>query len=454
MEIPEPNSNNYLKKLKKPPQAVDLEMVVLGALLIDKNAINNIYSILEPKMFYLEKHSKVYSVIKDMFLKDLPIDLKTVSDSLKRKNLLKKIGGDFYLISLMQKVASSAHIEYHTRIIIQKYILRELILLSNKTIQECYDSDPDIFDLMDKHQHVIENLKVEITSDAVNTNDAKSELRERYNAMMKGEAPGVYTFISEFDSFSGGLQPQELIIMAARPGMGKTTVVISITYKLSFLKKQHVAFFSLEMSELDIKNRYASILTGIDFQKIRKCQLSSKEFTEVLNAYDEIDNSNLHLITGMKNYYAIKNKLKKLVKEYGIKVVFFDYVQLMQISETSTDDTAELRFITRDLKSMANQLNIPIVILAQLSRSVETRGGDNRPILSDLKQSGSLEEDADTVIFWYRSAYYRKDVSLPKKEVGRTLMDVAKGRNIGTGVFDVYIDFEKYDAIDMSDFEE
>ena len=456
MKIPKPPSKIEKSEIisiqnKMPPQAIDLEGVLLGAILIDKNAIKEIYDILNAEMFFRETHRIIYQACVDLIDSGIGIDLLTVSDNLKRKNLLDTIRGDFYLISLTQRVSSSAHIEFHARIIIQKYVLRELIKMSNRTASVCYHSDPDIFDALEFNENHLARLKNVINIDNVKQLSPEEELKEKMTMVMKGRASGVHTNVSEFDDWCGGLQKRELIVIGARPGMGKTTLIIALSYYMVFTSRIPVALFSLEMSKVDLVNRFASILTGIPFAEIRQGKVNGKQYQELLTAFTTVRNSELH-IEDDKFHYVVMERIKKLVKEFGVKIVFIDYVQLVKITENTKDATSELRTITRDLKALANSLNIPIVILSQLDRNIDSRH-DKRPLLNDLKMSGSLEEDADTIMFPFRPAYYRKDVELPKKELGRVEFDIAKGRNIGTKKFDCHLDVLKYEFISMNDYD-
>lgn len=436
--------------VKGPPQAVDLEEAVLGALIGFKNAINDVSEILKPEMFYINENRIIYSAILHLKYAGQGIDVLTISDVLRKNNKLELIGGDYYLISLMQRISSDAHIEFHARIIIQKYVLREIIKVNGYMVSHAYHTDPDIFDLLQYCDEHIARLKMAIKIDGVQVLSPEEELKEKMMQIIAGETSGIKSFVREFDNWCGGFQKRELIIIAARPGMGKTTIVIAISYKLAFEVKLPVAFFSLEMSVTDLMNRYASIITGISFSKIREGKVSGKEFMEVKHAFSLIRDSPLHL-HGMNNYYLLVDKIIKLVKEHGVKIVFIDYVQLIEISENSKDGTAELRTITRGLKALANKLNIPIVILSQLDRSIDSRH-DKRPLLNDLKMSGSLEEDADTIMFPFRPAYYRRDVTLPLKEMGRVELDIAKGRSIGTNNLECHLDVFKYEFVSMMDF--
>lgn len=435
----------------KPPQAVDLEEVILGALMIDKNAQSEIISILSYKVFYKKEHGIIFNTIKYLYENKLPIDLLTVSQELFKKGKLKLIGGDFYLISLTNKVSSSAHTEFHSRVVLQKYILRTIINLSRHNIEVAYRHDADAILLLDSVLDRTRKLYNEIVGNEgtnASRNDVaeqlKKELTEKVENVNKGLISGFLTHIEEFDEWSGGFQPTELVTIAARPSMGKTTIVLAIAIYNAFSRDIPCAFFSLEMSNSDVNNKVAGSALRINYKDIRQGKLTPIQKSKVIHYYDVIAKSNLYIYdtSTHKNYFHnIENKIRELVNE-GVKLVFIDYVQLIKLGKSSGNDTTDLSTITRALKALANELKICIVILAQLNRQVENRP-DKRPNLSDLKQSGSIEEDSDVVIFLLRKAYYemqsKPDMILPMRELGKTEFIVAKGRHIGVRTFTMYL---------------
>ena len=704
-----------------PPQAIDLEVLVLGAMLIDKQAVSDVIHILSPEVFFKREHEYIFRAIKNLYDKGEGIDIKLVSVELQRTGFLDMSGGSHYIVKLASKISSSAHIEFHTRIILEKFILRELITNASDVIDKAYMKDPDVLDLLDiveSGAETIKHIAVKKNTDS-GEGDAKQELMDKVASVKIGEPPGVYTGIAEFDDWCGGFQRRELITVAARPGMGKlqpltepvltpsgwklmgdinkgskvlcpvsgnpikvlevfpqqnlnifkvsfndgthteccnehlfkiqtytdvtknkfrvvdvdwminngihdtrgknkfripltnpvefnkkevpihpyllglliseksregfisdlylynsievrkdllaglmdsegsfvtyknkkrvsynttsillkdniielirslggkasvtsesrekcwsinlrmpfnpfylnykkekfdsvgytqiftktitsieflrkdkgqcilvdskehlyitrdytvthnTSAVLAILAKGAFEKEIPLAFISLEMTTTDLKARLASRGTKIPYEKIRQGKLEWVELEEVMKYYDFIDASKLYLVDKMNVHEKICAEIRKLVKEKGIKMVAIDYVQLMKKARKSSDRTSDLNDITRDLKALANELNVPIIIIAQLSRAVDQRPS-KRPMLSDLKQSGSIEEDSDTVIFLLRSAYYEAEsgVELPQELLGKTEMIVAKGRNTGTRNFWTYLDFINYD---------
>jgi len=435
-------------QVRELPHAIDAENAILGALLLQGKVMDEVVNILMPEFFHDFSNQAIYSAMKNLYEKSTVIDLVTVSDELKRIGKLTIAGGNFNLIQLIQKVSSSAHIEFHTRIVIQKYVLRRLILNAERVIKDSLKTDVDIFDLMDKIEADIATIYKNAihTVTGMHLIDAKGELYKKVQAVKNGEPSGIITHIEEFDEWCGGFQFRELITLAARPGMGKTTAVLAIAANASFNKKIPIAFFSLEMAESDLKARLTAKGLGIPYTNIRLGKLTDVELSNVLEYYDKIDKSPLTIVDDVRIHENICKKIRDLVLKQGVKMVIIDYVQLIKLAKSSGDRTSDLSTITRDLKALANELSIPIIIVAQLNRKVDDRP-NKRPQLSDLKQSGSIEEDSDTVIFLLRMAYYQTEagVVLPPHIVGKTEMIVAKGRNTGTRVFWTFLDFKRYD---------
>tara|TARA_R110000772_G_scaffold19922_6_gene55410 strand:+ start:3683 stop:5146 length:1464 start_codon:yes stop_codon:yes gene_type:complete len=463
--IPKPRAPSITDVGHIPPQAVDMERVVLGALMVDTRACAEVVKLLDEKVFYHEPHRLIYTAIKSLYDTGLGIDILTVSHELTRRGTLIASGSEYYLIELTQLIGSAAHVEYHARIVLQKFVLRELIIMSRETIHKSLHNDPDIFKLTEG----IENTIAYINTVAINPDGIQQalitpeqELTEKLLMQRRGETPGIALGVSEFDDWCGGWQKRELITIGARPGMGKTTIGIAAAVTASISKGHDTAFFSLEMSKIDVMNRVAARLTGIEFSKIKGGKLTDDEFKQVLATYKFIDESKLHIHDTMehKNFHErIIKKIRELVSS-GTKLVFIDYVQLMKLVRATTDRTGDLSKITRELKGLANELNIPIIIFAQLNRSLDGRGngdGTTIPFLKDLKQSGSIEEDSDTVIFIVRPAYYKQQkslgITLPTHVLGETQFIVAKGRNIGVRSFKTFVDFLKFNFCSYSDMD-
>ena len=444
---------------RPPPAAIDLEQAILGAMLIDTRGVVEVINILTPNIFFKEEHRYIFNAIKSLYDQSIGIDLLTVSSELKRTGHLIASGGEYYLIQITTKVSSAAHIEFHARIIIQKYILRELIRNSRRVLFQSLQRDPDVFDLMTDIETTIANINRLIVSKEgqVEGVSASDQLVSKVASTRSGKASGTLLGISEFDDWCGGIQLRELVTLAARTGMGKTTAMMAVAGNIAIDRDEDVAFFSLEMSAIDLKYRMASRLTGIPYSKIRKAQLSNQELQDVLGAIKHLDKSKLRIYDALfhKNVHEnIMKKIRELASE-GVKFFIIDYVQLMKLLKSSTDRTGDLSKITRELKGLTNELSISIVILAQVSRSTDTRHGSKIPFLSDLQQSGSIEEDSDMVIFLVREAYYRQEknssIELPPQIAGDTDFIIAKGRSTGTATFRTFMDFSQYKMVSYSD---
>ncbi len=403
-----------LEKGKIPPQATDLEEVVLGAMMIDKKGVDEVIDILSPEAFYKESHKHIFEAIFKLFENSEPVDLLTVSSQLKKDEKLDLIGGDFYLISLTQRVSSSAHIEFHARIILQKYIQRSLIKISNEIIEEAYDETKDVFDLLDNAEAKLYevtqgNVKKSTETAQSLVIQAKKKIEEISN---KEGLSGIPTGFDKLDKLTSGWQPSDLIIVAARPGMGKTALTLTMARNIAVDFNQPVAFFSLEMSSVQLITRLISSETGLSSEKLRTGKLEKHEWEQLNVKVKTLENAPLFIDdTPSLSIFDLRAKARRLASQYGIKVIMIDYLQLMTAggSQKGGNREQEISMISRNLKALAKELNVPVIALSQLSRAVETRGGSKRPLLSDLRESGAIEQDADIVSFIYRPEYYKID---------------------------------------------
>ena len=402
-----------LEKGKIPPQAVDLEEVVLGAMMIDKKGVDEIIDILNPEVFYKESHQYIFDAIYKLFQNSEPIDLLTVSSQLKKDGRLEIAGGDYYLIQLTQKVASSAHIEFHARIILQKYIQRSLIKISNEIIEESYDETADVFDLLDSAESKLYevtqgNIKRSTETAQSLVIQAKKKIQEISN---KEGLSGIPSGFDKLDKLTSGWQPSDLIIVAARPGMGKTALTLSMARNMAVGQNIPVAFFSLEMSSVQLITRLISSETGLSSEKLRTGKLEKHEWEQLNVKVKDLEKAPLFIDdTPSLSIFDLRAKARRLASQYGIKMIVIDYLQLMTAGgagKNGGNREQEISTISRNLKALAKELNVPVIALSQLSRAVETRGGSKRPLLSDLRESGAIEQDADIVSFIYRPEYYK-----------------------------------------------
>ena len=428
-----------LQQGKIPPQALELEEAVLGAMLIDKKGVDEVIDILQPEAFYKTSHQYIFNSIYKLFHDSQPIDLLTVSSALKKESKLEAVGGEFYLVQLSQKVASSAHIEFHARIILQKYIQRSLIRISNEIIETAYNESTDVFDLLDEAESKLYDVtQRNIKRSSETAQNLVLEAKKRIEDISKSKGlSGVSTGYEKLDKLTSGWQPSDLIIIAARPGMGKTALTLSMARNIAVTKDIPVAFFSLEMSSVQLITRLISAETGLSSEKLRTGKLADHEWQQLNIKVTDLEKAPLFIDdTPSLSIFDLRAKARRLASQYGIKLIIVDYLQLMTAGTRSKagNREQEISTISRNLKALAKELDIPVIALSQLSRAVETRGGTKRPMLSDLRESGAIEQDADIVSFIYRPEYYNidewdDDERSPSQ--GQAEFIVAKHRNGG-----------------------
>lgn len=402
-----------LERGKLPPQAVDLEEAVLGAMMIDKKGVDAVIDILQPDAFYKEAHQHIYEAINQLFNDSQPIDLLTVSAQLKKNGKMDLAGGDLYLIQLTQKISSSAHIEFHSRIILQKFIQRSLIRISNEIIEESYDETTDVFDLLDKAEsRLYEVTQGNIKRSSETAQSLVIQAKQRIQEIAGKEGlSGIPTGFEKLDEVTSGWQPSDLIIIAARPGMGKTAFVLSMARNMAIDYGAPVAVFSLEMSSVQLITRLISSETGLSSEKLRTGKLEQHEWNQLSVKVKDLEKAPLYIDdTPSLSIFDLRAKSRRLASQYGIKLIIIDYLQLMTAGGSGKgggNREQEISTISRNLKALAKELNVPVIALSQLSRAVETRGASKRPLLSDLRESGAIEQDADIVSFIYRPEYYK-----------------------------------------------
>ncbi len=437
--------NNLISGLGKiPPQALDLEEAVLGALMLEKNALSEVIDILKPDSFYKEAHQQIFQAIYNLFQKTSPIDLLTVIAELRGMGALEIVGGAYYITQLTDRVVSAANIEYHARIISQKYIQRELIKVSTEIINASYDETSDIFDLLDHAEKSLFDIaQNNLRRDSRKMDDIMREainnlelLRDRTDGLT-----GIPSGLTALDRMTSGWQPSDLVIIAARPAMGKTAFVLSVARNAAVDHQRAVAVFSLEMSSVQLVNRLIAGETEIEQEKLKKGNLADHEWQQLHSRIGRLTEAPLIIDdTPALNVFEFRAKCRRLKAQYDIQMVIVDYLQLMHGKGDGKggggNREQEIGSISRALKSVAKELNIPVLALSQLSRAVESRPGNSkRPMLSDLRESGSIEQDADMVLFLYRPEYY----GLMEDEEGRSTVGVgeviiAKHRNGETGI--------------------
>jgi replicative DNA helicase len=396
---------------KMPPQAVDLEEAVLGGVMIEKDAIIAVMDILSPDSFYKDAHRKIFQVVLDLSNELQPIDILTVTEELRKRGELEEIGGPFYITQLTSKVASAAHIEYHARIVSQKHIQRELIRVASEITNKAYDDTVDVDDLIDFSEsslfQVAEgNIKKESSGIKSLIQEAITQIEEA--AKKDDGLSGVPSGFSDLDRVTSGWQRSDLVIVAARPSMGKTAFVLSMTRNMAVDHNMGVAIFSLEMSSVQLVNRLISSETQLGSEKIRSGKLEPYEWEQLEHRIKGLVEAPIFIddTPGMSSF-EMRAKCRRLKSQYDVKIVIIDYLQLMTgPPETRGNREQEVSMISRALKGIAKELNVPVIALSQLNRSVEMRSGDKRPQLSDLRESGAIEQDADMVLFIHRPEKY------------------------------------------------
>jgi replicative DNA helicase len=423
---------------KIPPQARELEEAVLGAILLEKSAFDTVIDILQPECFYLEAHQHIFKSFQSLAGKDMPIDMLTVIEELRTKESLDIAGGPYYISKLTNTVVSSAHLEAHARIVLQKFIQRELIRISGEIIQDAYEDSTDVFDLLDESEskmfHITNNyLKKNyedignVLAKAINRID---ELRTKTD-----DISGVPSGFASLDRITYGWQPTDLIIVAARPSVGKTALALNLARNAALhpRKPVPVALFSLEMSASQLVQRILSAESEIALEKIARGKMEEYEYQQLLNkGLKRLEPAPIFIDdTAALNIFEFRAKARRLVNKHKVGLIIIDYLQLMSGSgDRNSNREQEISNISRNLKALAKELNIPIIALSQLSRAVETRKESKMPQLSDLRESGAIEQDADMVMFIYRPEYYETMSNEHGESTkGETHIKIAKHRN-------------------------
>lgn len=421
-----------LENAKVLPQARDLEEAVLGAIMLESEAFDKVVEIIQPESFYVDAHLRIFRAMKALYEENQPIDILTVNERLKLTGDLDMVGGSYFIASLTNKVSSSANIEFHARIIAQKHLQRELISVSSDVLKDAYDDTVDVFDLLDK----AEGELFELSENNMKKNTEKissvllAELEEidqrRLRAVDGDVLTGVGSGFTDLDRLTAGWQKSDLIILAARPGMGKTAFTLALARNASVDLDKPVAFFSLEMSSNQLVSRLISMETEIDSEKLRKGTLLEREWKHLTKNIDNLQSAPLYVDdTPALGVFELRAKCRRLKAKHDISMIMIDYLQLMTGSndgKSSGNREQEISYISRSLKGIAKELNVPVIALSQLSRAVETRGGSKRPMLSDLRESGAIEQDADMVIFLYRPDYY----NITEDEEGQDCRGIAE----------------------------
>lgn len=436
-------ANNNVQAGKVPPHNIDAEKSLLGAVLIDDETLADISEHVTAKDFYEKPHGIIYSAMMRLYERHKPVDLLTVSDELKRKNELELVGGSAYVTELTNYVPTAAHAESYAEIVAQKAVRRRLIRASGDISELGYDEETSTQELLEKAESELfavsdQSLKQDLVS-------IESILTESFDRMEelhrnKGQLRGVKTGYRDLDNMTAGLQRSDLIILAARPAMGKTTLVTNLAYNVATIAKQPVLFFSLEMSKEQLVDRMLADASGVDAWNIRTGNLSDEDFSKLSEAMGEMAEAPIYIDdTPGVSVLEMRTKARRAAHEQPLGLIIVDYLQLMQASGASAGNRVqEVSEISRGLKLIARELNVPVIALSQLSRTVESRT-PQIPQLADLRESGSIEQDADIVMFIYREAYYNPETD--RQNV--TDLIIAKHRNGPTGSVQLYFHPER-----------
>lgn len=415
-----------------PPHSIEAEQSVLGAMIIDKEAINTAIETIKPEDFYKEAHREIFEAILVLFNKNEPVDLITLQEELKRRDTLEPIGGVTYIANLSSSVATTANTKYYCKIVEEKSLLRRLIKSSDEIMDKSYEDQEEVNAIIELAERNIFDItqgshKESLTPINEVLLSSFAQIEER--AANKGELTGLTTGYIDLDKKLSGLQKSDLVLLAARPSMGKTALGINIATNSALKAKAKVAIFSLEMSKEQLVQRIISSTSHVDLQKIISGDLVDDEWLEIVNSMGPLSKMEIYIDdTAGISLTELKAKCRRLKIEKGLDLILIDYLQLMQMDGQIESRQQEISAISRGLKAVAKEMNCPVVALSQLSRAPELRS-DHRPILSDLRESGAIEQDADVVMFLYRDDYYHEDSD--KKNIGELI--IAKHRNGPTG---------------------
>ncbi|MDR1562831.1 MAG: replicative DNA helicase [Dysgonamonadaceae bacterium] len=439
---------------RKQPQATDLEEAILGALMLEKDAFNAVSDMLTPDSFYLKTNGLIFEAIRSLARDTKPIDILTVVQQLKKDGTLEEVGGAAHIAQLSQKVVSSAHLDYHARIISQKHLARELISYSSNVINKAFDETNDVDDLMQEAEANLfeitqRNIKRDVSHIDPIIMESMGQILDRYQNQDK--MSGVQCGFDALDKITQGWQKGDLVIIAARPSMGKTAFVLSMVKNMAVNFKTPVAIFSLEMPNIQLVNRLIMNVTQLEGEKIRSGRLAPHEIEQLDIMINKLYGAPIYIDdTASLSVFELRSKARRLVREHHVECILIDYLQLMNASgmmNFSSSRENEVSTISRNLKSLAKELNIPIIALSQLNRKVEDRTGTGKdgptvrlPQLSDLRESGAIEQDADIVCFIHRPEYYKIFEDEHQNDLrGKAQIIVAKHRNGKTG--DVFLEF-------------
>jgi replicative DNA helicase len=453
VSMPSKNQESNLSRYKVPPHNLEAEQTILGSVLINNDALNQVVDILSSEDFYREAHAHIYGGMLSLYNRDDPVDLVTLSQILKEMNLLDKVGGTDYLASLAEATSTSAGIMHHARIVKDLSTRRGLIVECARISETCFEFANDTDEVLDLAEQSIFDIAERTIdqnffpmSEVIKESFKKLESTSHKDSFITGVATGF----TDFDNITAGLQPSDLIIIAGRPSMGKTSLALNMAYNAALGDKLGVAVFSLEMSRLQLGIRLLGLDAMIDASRLRRGSLQDDEWGRLTDAANRLSELPLYIDdTSGLSVLELKAKARRLKKRFGISLLVIDYLQLMQSKKSTESRQQEISDISRSLKALAKDLNIPVVALSQLNRKVEDRP-NKRPILADLRESGAIEQDADLILFIYREELYNRT----EENKGKAEINIAKHRNGPIGKVDLtfrekYTKFDNYYREDL-----
>lgn len=416
-----------------PPQAVDVEVAVLGAMMLDKTAVGIVTELLDETAFYRTSHRKIFRSVLQLFARDEAVDLVTVTQELKKTKDLDDVGGAAYLSTILGSVATTANVRYHAKIILEKSVLRKLITVAAEIAQEAYDTSGEASDILDRAEHMIfEIAQARVRRDFVPMREILKHsfevIEELYRR--KEHITGIPSGFVDLDTITSGFQRSDLVIIAGRPSMGKTAFALNVAAHAAIQKGLGTAIFSLEMSRAQLVQRMLCSEARVDAHQLRTGHLADRHWSSLTTAAGLLSEAPIWIDdTPAMTVLEMRSKARRLKTEADIGVIIVDYLQLMHGLARQENRQQEISEISRSLKGLAKELDVPVIALSQLSRAVETRGGDRRPILSDLRESGAIEQDADVVAFIYRPEVYDRS----PENIGIAEVIIGKQRNGPTG---------------------
>lgn len=454
VEVPQMDAYGH-----KQPQELSFEAAVLGALLIEQDAYSQVSSFLKPEMFYDHRHQLIFEAIQSLSVSQRPVDVLTLPQYMESQGTLEEAGGHYYIAKLAQDVITSAHIEYQAKILLQKYQARQLITYASRIVRDAFDETTDVADLMNYAEGRLFELSQQTQAKSykqINVVVSQAIDQIRLAAQNKDGMSGLPSGFEKVDKMTNGWQNSDLIIIAARPAMGKTAFALSMLKNMAVDQRIPVAIFSLEMSNVQLANRLIQNVCDIRGDKIKSGRLEKYEWEQLDNRVNQLVDAPVFLDESSSlSIFELRTKARRLVREHGVRMIMIDYLQLMNASGMGFGNRQEeVSTVSRNLKALAKELNIPIIALSQLNRANESREGSlgKRPQLSDLRESGAIEQDADMVCFIHRPEYYALPDDSGQDMRGKAEIIIAKHRSgaVGTAILRFHAEFARFENLNSN----